>query len=80
MNRQLWAWWAGREGHSRHTELQRKRRGDAKVLPKVQGKGLGTQHFPKALGGILLPISPRGQAGERGRVTTCGPQTCLVAQ
>lgn len=61
---------AGREGH---TELQRKRHGDAKVLPKVKGKGLSTLHFPEALEGFLLPTSPRGQAGERGGMTICGP-------
>ena len=48
---------AGREGHSRHPELQRKRLGDVKVFPKVMGEGLGTPHFPEVKG-FLLPTFP----------------------
>lgn len=59
MNRTLWVWQAGKEGHSSPAELQRKRHGDMKVFPKVRGQGLGTRYSPEALEGFLLPTFPR---------------------
>lgn len=58
----------GRKGHSRYTGLQRKRLGAGKVLPKVNGKGLGTPSLPRGFGEVSLAHLSQG-IGKRRRLS-----------